>query len=516
MNRDDYWREVRRAMTRPDRDARLLGLIEERAARGPMAVADLAPLTLACHARAVRHRALERVEALLTGLSAEVFAGVDRYARPWRWDLTDTGWVRVDDDARAGDDSVVALGLLAMHPNGFVRERATRRLGERGTSSLPWLLVRTADPVVAVCRVARSIVRERLREEGAELQAWVPMLPLLERLARSRRGDRELESNVIARLRDSRQLPTGLSHWDRRVRVRTFALLRAEDALTHAHLSRALDDGAIGMRLAAARELDASPAMAPLRAQALRSRAGRVRSIALERMVEAGEATDLVPWLSDPHRGVRQLARLEVRRRDPAFDFHAHHRRVLAEDLRVGAVEAMAELARAEDWPSFVPALEASTKTARAALVAIARLAPQASRALRWTLVEDARPGVSAEAARSLRSQVRATDEEPLRAMLASPQMHVRRAALRLATHLPGWRAAIVLLEAGPELQALATPQLDRWIAARWHRLVTPSHSDREQLDALLDAAAPPESFTGPVPGHPRMSLRGLLAFLAR
>jgi hypothetical protein len=83
-------------------------------------------------------------------------------------------------------DASAIAALMSMDRSGYVREHGVRELARGGEAfTLPFLLLRVADPVVPVRELAVAAVRDRL--DAGNVASLVPLLPLVEGLDRRRR-----------------------------------------------------------------------------------------------------------------------------------------------------------------------------------------------------------------------------------------------------------------------------------------------------------------------------------------
>jgi hypothetical protein len=388
--------------------------------------------------------------------------------RDW-FDLQPSSLPVVVDDSDPHAASV--LGLLSCHENGHVREAAVRALAARG-EGLPWLLMRVNDWVSAVRLRATTAVVERLACEHAP--ALLECLPLVWRLRELTRLDHsELLArmvDVLTRLPDER-LTEAMQHDDRGVRRAVMQLLAERGHAPLELLGRALDDVDLVVRLRAAKLVpsDATPEAEALRERLCRSHRSQLRVHGLERMAEVrSERLDhwLEQGLDDPKRAVRETAQYLIRKARGPIDLAARYRsKLTAGGLRPGLVLGLAETGTRDDWERLVDALEGPRDFAGAAIEGLKQLSADATRELRLMMVDDPRPGVSRDAARSVQGEIHASDEDVLREYLGSPLAHVRRQAMRLAVRLRWGCAGLLLLalEHEPVERTALVTALRRW-----------------------------------------------------
>ncbi|MGE0790894.1 MAG: hypothetical protein AB7S26_34810 [Sandaracinaceae bacterium] len=422
-------------------------------------LADVPTLLPAVAARRLRSRAfdtaqlaaladtaLAAIERVLSEAGSRGVMSLDARLRAWRranaaWMVpwTDTRAVDVDVVA-AGPHAITALALLSGHHDGYLREEAVSRLGAASNTGLPWLLVRCFDWVDSVRYRAVRAVHDRLRPESFD--DIVSVLPLVRRLRGVSRVDQTkllewIEAFLIQH--PDALLSTALGHADAHVGRDAVELLTRRGALPLAQIPRLLDARDPWIRLRGAQQVRAEPRaeMAALRERLCVDRSGRVRAVGLQRSVEANDPTlraRLETALDDRYRWARELARYHLRERFGARDYAAYYRDRIGTAPTPSLVAALSEVGGPEEWEALVPMLDERPGIARAAIRAMKILDARGSRETRLMMVDDPRPSVSREAARSMRGWVWASDEAAIAGLLASPHEHVRRHARELTT----------------------------------------------------------------------------------
>lgn len=397
-----------------------------------------------------------------------------------RWRQFEPSQVR---HASRGPHVVEVLGLLSGHPNGHVRESAVRELAMHVPRGVPWLLWRTVDWVKPVRRVASRAVELALTDENA--REFLFLLPLAHRLRGHTRVDQRAlldRMDAFLRAQPDEVLLDGLRHSDARVRRATLELVRAEQRVTLRLLDVALQDKELGVRLLAARLL-ARRTDSELESHRLRlchDCSGKIRAVGLEALATAHPmvATEhLESGLDDPVRQVREVAEHHLARLGHSVDLAERYRRqLLSGAWRLGAVRGLGDRGDAADWEMLVDALDERSSIARAAIQSLCRLDRKASHETRLMMVDDPRPGVSKEAARSLRWEMSEVDREAVRGYLQSPRKHVQRNALMLAAGFSGWSPGLLLLPI--QERALEGPVnliLRDWLRRRWRMSPPPT-----------------------------------------
>ncbi len=401
-----------------------------------------------------------------------------------------------DDGAR-----VPTLGTFAGHPNGYVREAAVIELAREGSDALPWLLLRANDWVLPVRQRAIAAINALVTDQHAP--AFIAALPLVLRMRRlSRVNHEELVgriSELVVQQNEEALLET-LRTGRRELRRALFSVLRETKRATLDVVSIALDDRDVVTRTRAARALAKREGekWVPLQKRLCTDRLGRIRALGLELAVKRDPRDAeslLVSGLTDSHQSVREVARYHLRFLCPRLDVVEHYRSLLekeatdASPLWRGAALGLSEVGNKDDWEHLFPLLDARPRIAGAALKAMARLNASASRETRLMMVDSPAPGVSRDAARTLRHAIWASDEEALVTYLQSPYLHVRRNAMRLLLGLPGWRGVRHLLECRERaLGPLVEDLLGRWLS-RYGGLA-PQQKEVEWMRELVQRAS--------------------------
>lgn len=473
------------------------------------ALGDLLVFCLDAHPRAddLRRALTRSMEFIVARSPLKEVLSLDRDLRPSPWKVTAarSPWAPARHDAarRLAEttSSVTVCGLLASHSSGFVREAVVKELTQRGVAALPWLLSRCVDWVAPVRIRAATAVLALLGTHASSAEATaatVAALALASRLTNFSRSHSQgvtdaVRAHVLG-LPDSVACEA-LADSSPDVRCAMFDLLHENQRLEEHHLRLALEHGPARQRLAVARLLDAGPGVTSIALcrQALLDGSGSVRALALAAWV-AADAESALPILDrcvdDAHPGVRSVARWHLAKLSGPIDFAARYRSALASPTpALGAVAGLGEVGSPEDWEQLVPLLDASSGRARAAIRSLRSLNKPATRELRMMMVDDPRPGVSTEAARSVAWEVRGSDRGAVEALLASPHQHTRRHAIRLCALLEGWTPLILLLQVDDP--ALADAVRLRVIACLRITTARPATTlEREQLRTLLPKAA--------------------------
>jgi hypothetical protein len=235
-------------------------------------------------------------------------------------------------------DGRAALAIATFHHSGYVREAAVRALGARGESdgfALPFLVVRLNDWVAEVRTAARAMLEPHL--EVAEADALWRVVPLLDWLRTLRRVDHgpfiERLEALLGRPEARPARLRALEAHDLGVRRSAARMVLSEEPLDAGLQARLLDDDDGVVRLLAAQQLArvSLPERAILARRVLADPLARVRRCALDLPgIAAEDPRLLTDALSDRQQALRRLAREKLAALQPAFDFAAHYRQLLA------------------------------------------------------------------------------------------------------------------------------------------------------------------------------------------
>jgi len=499
--------------TPPQLDARPPDL-ESLAATGEYrAVPDLLPLLVA--GDALSPAVARTISTLVSGVSPSQLNWLDAEAR--RFYSVEFGvgnWFSlapgvVPDLCRAIRPHWRAIGILASHPNGFVRQIAVRELG-RSTdgTEIPFLTLRANDWVTEVADTAGDLLAARF--VPANRAAVVNALPYIVRMLGHRRQDHHRLVDALGAVLisdDGRDAIATIRTSDRAVARAGYALLF--DLLpTHAVVEAALAEPDPVARRQAVRRLPAigDPSTTAERLARLVSgdRAPSVRheALALLERCDASRARAVRPHaLLDRSAAVRGLARFLASRLDPSLDVRGLYLEALEQGAAAtlpAAVLGLGECGTKADGDLVRPLLTADLpRLRRAALQTTASLDPDRVLPLATAALEDSSSGMRSTALRILRRQAYRVDFAALaRRMPSVVDSRARKGFLMLFAEAPKWDAAVFLLTAlgDPDrgVRDHASDLLDTWVARfnRRHTAPTPAHLHeiRESLDRHASA----------------------------
>ncbi|MBY0312557.1 MAG: HEAT repeat domain-containing protein [Phycisphaerales bacterium] len=342
--------------------------------------------------------------------------------------------------------------MLTMHPSGYVREAALRRLTSEENSglALPYFLLRINDWVEQVRTVATAAVKGLLAPQHAS--AWVPVLGLVDQLRFRSRADHawltDAVTSLLLRPESRPELMTASRSEDRLVARWAFrAAMTLPDADRAMFVSLALQSGDPVVRLHAAKALRAwagcpdrelflanmsSDRFMPIRREALYA--------ALDDTPER-RRTVLRAALLDRHASMRHAARFYLRDKSEQgsgdLGVRAFYLDAIAHDepcKRSAAISGVGECGTKADADSLAQfASDGRSAVASAAVRAVAAL--DGDHRVEWLigLLCDDRPSVAREAGRALESLGNNASVEALRQVLnGDTHEHSRRYALRI------------------------------------------------------------------------------------
>ncbi|MFV0318216.1 MAG: hypothetical protein ACK5O2_14805 [Microthrixaceae bacterium] len=388
--------------------------------------------------------------------------------------------------------------IASMSRNGYLREAAVRSLSVTPEGpALGALVIRTADWVEPVRRVAASAVSAELDVAPQRLVSWLPMLDVSGALRDSPTG-RLLESTF----RSTQLAPAvsiGLMSTDLRVRQacgRRISTLDLPKTQRGEALKRALaqDDPATAAFVALP-VLDSAEATEEELRLAAKSRHGSVRARAVWASRRTGACDDLAPAaLSDASAVVRDAAQQVIRERggDPAAEYRS---RLLDGDSSVAVVAGLGETGEASDTKALRPFLvDSRARTRVAAVTGIGRLDGDACVDDLINALGDGSSRVARAAAAALRPAIGSLDRDRLWAALRSAPMTSARWTLWLLSQPSGWvelETCLRVLAEGPhQLDERAvdrvTAVVDGWASLSRRPPLAPS---RARIMDLFPAA---------------------------
>jgi HEAT repeat protein len=480
-------------------DPRIPDLEALAATRDHRAVPDLLPLLVGNDA--LRPRVAATIAALLENVSPSHLAWLDLQARRFHSiEFDDREWFDLcpaDGPHLCRDIQPhwAALGVLASHPDGHVREAAVDELGYSTSGvEIPFLAIRANDWVEQVAETAASLLAARLVR--ANRAAVLSALPFIVRMLGQRRRDhRHLENAFLGVLTadGADDVIEAIGRADRGVSRAMYELL-LEKAPSRRFVEAALADadpvtrGRAVARLSTVEPADALTGRLAVLVNGDGAPAVRTQALTLLAERDPDHAKRLLHRvLFDPSAAVRGLARFLASRLDPAIDIRALYVGYLGEPLSPTLVTAVAGLgdvgtrADADRLASFLTA--DAPRLRRAALLSTGKLDPDRGLPLATAALEDPAGSVRSTARRILLRNAPGLDFQTLAHRLpAVADARARQGMLRLLAEASKWDAAVYLLEALDDrdraVRHLASELLTSWVALynRRHTASTPQH----------------------------------------
>lgn len=467
----------------------------------PAAIPHLAPALFSDDAKA-RTAAAHAISALLQLLSIDDLPHLDESMRGgWYTEI----WRKLEPRELAplvgpGQAGATVLEASSMHPNGFVREEAVRRLALRSDGSeLPYLLLRLNDWVRQVRQAAVEAVERRIAVGYA--RHFASALFLVVRLERTSRGDHlsilrriyDLLASPAAREPMLAELRSG-SRYARRASFRILTRPPSDDIAGVLLAAAKANDSVI--RLWAARSLATALEPNQLRAvlsEMFRDPSAPVRREALRAWVTifVNEAEDVLEHaLLDRSASVRAFARFHLANRGQDWQ-----RRFYRDAIGRGriselpaAIAGLAETGGLEDAPVVESFLgHPTTAIRRTAVRYLIRLGGDEFIDRVFECMTDASRGVSNQSRQSVQPHVARIGGSRLWLCFSEDGLlHIRRNALRLLSALPKWEALSYLIKATldrvPTLSELARDYVVRW-DAKYNQTQAPP-TDEQLLEA--------------------------------
>jgi HEAT repeat protein len=452
--------------------------------------------------------AADTIAALVHGIDPAQLAWIDAEARNYTYAYGHDAWwqLRAEDVGRLATSTYPSvIGVVASHPNGFVREAAVRALGRvTDGQEIPFLTIRANDWVPSVAATATELLVTRLELDNRA--AVVAALPFLVRMLGRRRQDHRRVSDTVGRV----LLSDGGRHvWDRvrtfETSVRRYVYELVVTAATKADsegISAALADAVVRrvaiQRLAVTEDVEPS-----LGALARFSSDDPVPSVRREAVTvlarrDPDRLRHLLPQvLLDRSAAVRALGRYFV---------GALHAPLIPRDVYVNAlsdpskrglkaaIDGLGELGSRGDLGLVTRFADATLPgIRRSAIRAAGRLNAGEGVRLAIAALADPSPSVRAAAVGVLRAIAERVDFAAINDfIMAIPASGIRERLLLMLRDAPKWDAAVYLLQAladgEPAVRTRASQLIGSWLSRfnDSHAQPTPIHFQRmrEALDA--------------------------------
>ena len=468
--------------------------------------------------------AARTIAALVSGINPAALAWIDEQARryPYSHLYANDAWTRLSPAAVQRLCGVAAaypaaVGLLASHHSGFVREAAVKELGTlTGGEEIPFLALRANDWVWSVAARAGELLARRLVPDNRA--AVLIALPFIVRMLGQRRHDHGRFADALRTVLVSdggRGVLTRMSGFEAPVRRFAYELIGREPmAADNAVMRGALADPDATVRRRAVNWLSATEDAAAS-ATILEQMLGEdpvpvVRKEALTVLTERApdRVRHLLPRvLLDPSARVRGLARFLVSNLSAGIvprDVYIEAVKNRSSRDLAAAIDGVGETGTGGDVDLLIPFLNAaSPRVRRAALRASAKLDVERGVPLAIAGLADAAPSVQSAALGLLEINAHRVDFGLVGSRVHGLDARVRQKVLSLFREAPKWEAAALLLEAvgdiDPEVRKKASRLLDSWLTD-FNRSQAPPRADQlDRIHRLLDTngSALPEETAG-------------------
>lgn len=454
----------------------------------------------------------ELVRHMPVGALGNFEQGLRGWLRGQRFDLRPppTALTRIQPDQvrelrRFGEAGNSLFGILAGHPNGFVREAAVGALaGVETGRELPFLILRLNDWAPQVRYRARVAVRARLHAGYGD--AFIQCIELIERMGGwAQLDESELRGEIGRFLRSPENRPAlvrAISSSEAPIRRAAYReLLAAPDADMVPVLARALQSTDAVLRHLTLRNVSRLPDSAPLREllETMQgSPSGQVRAKGLRmlhRLDPAAVEARTEALLLDVSSAVRSLAiQWSGLDRTRLAVFYRRQLPEACDATLPGVIAGLGEMGDRTDAASLAPLVShARIRIRRAAIRALVRVAPNEAIEPLLKALSDDTPGVSAESRRALAPLATRIGAARLIGVLeGSHTLHVRLNVLHLVAELPPWEGLPHLLETlrNPDstLAEDAERHLSRWLNNPRGNMMQPSHFQLDAARAALRA----------------------------
>lgn len=457
----------------------------------------------------VRRQAATTIHWLIAYVPpAELLFGANVVQLLRSWDISDA-WIKL---APSSLRQMIAelpyqhsiLGLLSLHPNGYVRHEAVTLLSEKNDGGeLPYLLARQNDWVAQISLAAQTAVNARLNE--TTLPIFVRHLDLVLHLANVQRRDlAPFATNVVrflVRPDNDMHLVSLLNSSNREVRRNLCRIaLKLANSQSSRILDLALKSADANVRLIAALHLLEDSRVSDLpnfvrRLKEDRQMPVRRAGFRLDAKLRPGQKKEI--WqeaLRDSHRSIRELARFEIGRIGP-FDFAQYYRDFLAQSpQQLTALSGLAETGDVTDIATLERYLKhPQPRFRQAAIVGLGRIQGENASSTIVEFIGDSSPRVVREAIQQMERNPNHISAERLLPFLKEGQhTHVCLAVVRLLASMGKWRSLPWLIRAAAlsdiVTREAAQKSIEAWFSPPLINKVftTPSNNEWTQIKTVL------------------------------
>ena len=386
------------------------------------------------------------------------------------------------------------IGLASFHSNGYVRQAAVEKIKPCDGEWLGFLLLRVNDWVPQIRKASEQKLLGYMRPEYG--QAWVENLPLITRLSKCHRVDRNRfphEFTGFLQNECQEALAHGCRHEDRDVSRACYRLAFESGSQFDPQLIQEglkSDDGLI--RLWAANHATASGhANQAFLAKISQDPLMSVRRVYFYHALKNNEKPPIdffTPFLLDKHREIRNLARFYLKKGFPDFDFSSFYLSRLKCSGGREKISCIFGLSETGD-KNHIPVIASYTdkgfpSTRKAALKALIDLGATQYDALFIKALIGPSAGLSATGRRAFQAGCVFLSPKSLWD-LWSPDLpdYVGKNILLIVAHKGKWPALPILLEACMTKNIAIAP-IAREMTERWRSHFNLWYGDPEPQDA--------------------------------
>ena len=356
-------------------------------------------------------------------------------------------------------EKLTILGLSSLHPNGYFREKAIKKLSQMNTGfEIPFLLIRINDWVKEVRNISKENLTKYLKQEYAA--SFVASLPLAFRLKDCSRSEHDDIFNAIVSMlcneECSSELINGLNSTDSKVRLSCYKIILQERTMNNKSIINYLiKEPYPYIRLFVLRIIQKTITIDEFNDILhflMKDKLAQIRIHALETLYKfkPSESIDLLEKsLFDESQAVRELARYLLSKYKK-YDFSSIYRN--AAYKKEGIYSSICGLGETGDINDSKIVAEFvscdSHKIARASLYALAKLDFEGYKEMFVFTLSDSRPSISKAAKRILQGQINSGDEKSIYGIFKeSNYEHVKINTCILLCSLSKWISIKYILE---------------------------------------------------------------------
>ncbi|MGN7824232.1 hypothetical protein ACTJJB_29175 [Chitinophaga sp. 22536] len=381
------------------------------------------------------------------------------------------------------------LMICSLNCNGYVREKAVRKLGEMvNDEALPFLLHRLADWAKPVRQAAETAVIAYLH--AGKAKAFIMCLPALEELQQVERADLTGIRSIILDYLTGRARSVSVDLF-RRLPVKHRLLLARHLAESNAHRNELLMF--MGDRYPLVRQV-AVTHMALLLPEdisgLLKDKSPHIRLAVLRKLHQQDPGFSLIPFVADPAAGVREFARYYLAGAD--IDFVAIYLdRLQQQQQLVGSLNGMAEMNARHHAGIITPFLQHNIlRVAKAAFSALKKLNDSLCYDYCIEHMDHPAPGMRRTILDHLTNQANDNILQLAREHYLNGTSELKLSMLRFFSRIGGWKVAADLMlgtiDSDQRIRDYSMSALQQWRNKATALYATLPAADRERALSIL------------------------------